>query len=372
MDLLDEPGSAGDFLPEGISAEDRQAFLAYNQPWFRAHIPDPLPHFPLDPEPSLAVWEDYASEAARRDWPAVLAERLPAFRFPVAEGMSRDSAYRQAVTKGEGSAEKGLHWERADQLNMEVVYPPSGPIPVLSTPIRADFETLLRVFLYRNEPQPIPPTMGAVMISGFVNRDRINRLREDFFTAHPEVRRSAWRKEWEMIQENRKALYQDRLILIGPGPYSGVPAAEIGLTEADWQVRSRTIRIHHECTHLFCKRVFGSMQNNLFDELLADFMGFRESFGSFSANLFLRCMGISPEGELGETGRFFNYLKEPVLPYTVWKCQARLLAMAARRLEEWSWAKKPEGHDPVGPLLLALARLSLPEIADAALPDSLT
>lgn len=364
--------SSAEFLAGNLPAEDQLALTNYNQAWFKDAIPSAVPSLPLPPEPSLAVWQEYAEEARDNHWPEVLAEKFPAFRFPIADGISQTPEYRQAINKGEGGSLEAIAWQDPSRLKLIIAEPPSGPIPVLSTDVREDFETLLRVFLYRNEPRLIPPSMGAVMISGLVNRDRINRLRETFMSENPGARAGAWLKEWATIKNTSKELFQDRLILIGPGPYSGIPAESANLSASEWENCSRIIRIHHECTHLFCKRVFGRMQNNLLDELFADFIGLRESFGYFPADLFLRGMGISSNGELGLSGRFYNYLKEPELPDSVWKIQAHLLAKAAHHLEAWKFSRKDSGKDPVGRILLFLAQYSLPEIASRPLPETLS
>ena len=63
-----------------------------------------------------------------------------------------------------------------------------------------------------------------------------------------------------------KPRYQDRFVILSRGPYSAVPAADTGLSEAEWLERSLVIRREHELTHYFTYRLFGSMRNHLLDE----------------------------------------------------------------------------------------------------------
>ena len=93
-----------------------------------------------------------------------------------------------------------------------------------------------------------------------------------------------WAARWREIVRD-PGLYQDRFIVLGSGPYSGTAAADVGLGEAEWTRSSIAIRLEHECTHHFTRRVLGSMRNRLADELIADYMGIVGGDGAFPGGL---------------------------------------------------------------------------------------
>jgi uncharacterized protein DUF7005 len=80
--------------------------------------------------------------------------------------------------------------------------------------------------------------------------------------------------------------------VLGSGPYSGAAAADVGLDEAEWTRSSIAIRLEHECTHHFTRRVLGSMRNRLADELIADYMGIVAATGRFRADWLVRFLGL--------------------------------------------------------------------------------
>src|SRR4029078_12572090 len=100
----------------------------------------------------------------------------------------------------------------------------------------------------RNEPEPIPDSMGAMMISGFNNWDRINGLKEKWHAEHEgDELGETWEHEFQTNVVPRKELYQDKFIILSDGPYSGIGADEMGLSHEEWQRLSRIIRLEHEC-----------------------------------------------------------------------------------------------------------------------------
>ena len=110
---------------------------------------------------------------------------------------------------------------------------------------------------------------------------------------------TGWREEFRRLVPH-KELYQDRLLILSDGPYSNVKAGEMGLTEQEWRRTSTTIRLEHECTHYFTLRVFGSMRNNLLDELIADYAGIT---AVDPTDWFLRFMGLESFPAYREGGR---------------------------------------------------------------------
>lgn len=123
------------------------------------------------------------------------------------------------------------------------------------------------------------------MVSGLNNWDRIESLKKEWQKKNPaDFTGLLWAAEWQRIIK-KKELYQDRFIILSSIPYSGISAARMELSEAEWLRLSLIIRQEHECTHYFTKRVLGSMQNRLMDELMADYMGIRAALGYFSSRL---------------------------------------------------------------------------------------
>jgi hypothetical protein len=147
------------------------------------------------------------------------------------------------------------------------------------------------------------------MVSGYNNWGRIRGL----------LRQG---EEFARITPHRE-LYQDRFILLSDGPYSAVPAAQLGLGEAAWREMSLVIRPEHECTHYFTRRLFGSMRNNLLDELIADYAGITAALGRFRADWCLRFL----------SARLEIYRGKPPLSEGAFRILSALLKAAAENLE---------------------------------------
>src|SRR5215213_5874050 len=226
---------------------------------------------PLPDELFVETWERWAEEARQRGAFAVLSEHLPQLRFPIREGISQSEDYRAATVRGvppdELAGATGLELERPEVIELEIHPSPAGRIPVLLARGRAEFAALVRALGKRNEPVPVPDSQGALMVGGFNNWARIRELRSRG-------------EEMESILP-RKELYQDRFILLSDGPYSAVPAADLGLAEEEWKEISLAIRRDHECVHYFTRRLFGSMRNHAHDELMADWAGLVAATGRF-------------------------------------------------------------------------------------------
>lgn len=121
-----------------------------------------------------------------------------------------------------------------------------------------------------------------------------------------------------------------RIIALSAKPYSNVPAEEIGLTENEWAQKSLLIRRGHECTHYYTKCRYGKSENNLHDELMADFFGICEAFGYFKAELMLRFFGLI-EGSGGRLKFYINSLSE-----NTQNAIGEIAYTCAENLEKWS------------------------------------
>src|SRR3954454_24957663 len=123
--------------------------------------------FPLPDEPFVETWRSYEREVAAGGSFAVLAKYLVQLRFPIQEGISQDPNYRAAITRG-----AGLETDQALRLSLrspETCYvkihaTAAGHIPLLIAEDRNDFISLVRALARRNEPAPLPDSMGACMV----------------------------------------------------------------------------------------------------------------------------------------------------------------------------------------------------------------
>ena len=220
----------------------------------------------------------------------------------------------------------------------------------------------------RNEPASVPKSMGAAMVSGLNNWDRIARHRRVWEAAHPgEAAAGEWSTEFSLLIA-RNELYQDRLIILQEGGYSGVPAEMVGMTDKAWRKASLVIRLEHECVHYFTKRVFGSMENAVHDEFIADYAGIAAAAGSFRADWFLLFMGLEDFPNYRQGGRLQNYLGNPRPDAGVFTILKRQVKTAAENLERFETrmragegAERPRRTE----MILALASLHMEELASA-------
>ncbi len=355
----------------GATASEIEELLAYNCTVFARSF-DRGPNLPLPAEPHVGAWERYASEAAEVGAFATLRRRLVQLRFPIREGISKTDAYRAATLKGASTEEmaeaSGLDLVSPDDLRLGVHPSPAGPIPFLVPGNRADFVSLVRALTIRNEPEPVPESMGACMVSGFNNWDRIREYRRRWEAEGGDRSGAAWREEFRRLVP-KKGLYQDRYLILSTGPYSDLAAREIGLPDSQWLRTSTTIRLEHECTHYFTLRVFGSMRNNLLDELIADYMGITAAAGLYRSDWFLRFMGLEAFPAYREGGRLQNYRGQPPLSEGAFGVLRALVKDIAENLQR---ASDGLGFLPGSPeeragVLLALCGFRL---EDLATPDA--
>jgi hypothetical protein len=249
---------------------------------------------------------------------------------------------------------------------------------VLVAGCREDFVSLLRALLMHNEPKPVPDATGAMMVAGFNNWDRVRAYRREWEAGNPGDRTDQrWQEEFQRLVPRRE-LYQDRFLVLSDGPYSGVPARDMGLAEADWRKVSLTLRLEHECAHYFTRRVSSSMRNNALDELLADYQGIAAAAGNYRADWFLRFVGLDRSPDFREGGRLQNYRGDPPLSPGAFQVLQRLVKAAAENLERFDATLPTVGVDANPPVLretrilqtkaltlVALTRLTLEELASA-------
>jgi hypothetical protein len=202
--------------------------------------------------------------------------------------------------------------------------------------------------------------MGACMIAGYNNWDRLERLRQSWPLEHPDTPFS-----FEDVS-HLKSEYQDRFLILSDGWYSGVAPELVGVPAHQWPALSFVIRREHECAHYWTQRVLSSTKNRVLDEVLADYCGITAACGAFRADWFLIFYGLERFPDYREGGRLANY--RGTLSDAAFAVVARLVHAAAWHLEIFS--QMGELCSERGGLLalLTLSRFTLEELAAPAAP----
>ena len=183
-----------------------------------------------------------------------------------------------------------ISFNRAEEISSEIYDSVAGKIPVIKILDTADFENLITNLVHKGKrPENIGST-GASFVFG----------------------------------------KKTRFIILSAKPYSNVSAKTLGLGEEDWLEKSMQIRLAHECTHFFTKKHFGTAQNHLHDELVADFFGINAAFGFYKAEYFEYFMGIKGS----EGSRLSCYI--PQCSQNLFAALKTTASKAARFLEELS------------------------------------
>jgi hypothetical protein len=365
--MSDEGFRAAELRAHGARGREVDELLAYARAGFV--VPEyTAASAPPPDEPFVPVWERYAMEAGELGAAQCLRGRLVQLRFPIAAGISGTDAYRAATRRGEigaTSSDSGVIFERPEELRILVHPTAAGRIPVIIAGARSDFVTLVQALVYRNEPVEVPSSMGACIVGGYNNWDRIDILR------------AAWRKERGSHvveaargEELRRIApltehYQDRFIVLSSGPYSAVPASAMGLEESEWMDLSLSIRLEHECAHYVTRRLLGSMRNSILDEIVADYMGIVAAAGSYRADWFLRFMGLESVPHYRPGGRLENYRGDPALSEGAFRVLGSMVVAAAEQLERFDAYRSSDGWERVSAVrtICALATLGLEALA---------
>ena len=355
----------------GCGAGDSEIaeLLAYNQNVFDLNSVKLPETFPPIPEAGVAVWEQYAAAAATAGVYEVLKECLIQFQFPILAGISETEEYRAATRKGkfpdESAIATPLSFTEPEKLQLQLYQTLAGTIPVLIAANREDFVTLVQALTKRNEPQPIPDSMGACTISGYNNWHRIEQYKQQWSCQQHKYSQTDWDAEFKRLIK-RKELYQDRLIIMSTGPYSNVTASNLGLTETEWGQLSLKIRLEHEFTHYFTRRFFGSMQNNILDELIADYRGIVAALGHYRSDWFLHFIGLESFPAYRKGGRLENYRGEPALSDSAFKLLQILVKKAAENLDRFDKQFSQQQRTPLEQVsaMITLSALTLEELAE--------
>lgn len=352
---------------QGADAEQAEELLAYARSPVQ-EITLEAARVPLPEAACVADWERYADEARAGGAAAVLRRVLVQLRFPVRAGMSQSPEYLAATRRGQlpEEAAPGVTWVEPDGLRVYLHPTPAGRVPVMLAAAREDFETLVQAVTRRNEPEPVLASMGACMIAGYNNWERVAALRRAYLMEHPDDwTGEGWAAAFREIV-SQKDLYQDRFMLLSSGPYSATPASVVGLGDDEWRAASVKLRLEHECTHFFMRQAFGAMRKSLLDELVADYMGLVEALGRFRCHDFLVFMGLEALPAYRAGGRFQNYVGD--LSEGAVAVLRPVVAKAARALETFdpSRGRCPLGVVDKARLVTAVTRVGLEGLAAPA------
>jgi hypothetical protein len=344
--------------------------LVYNAKPFPAEAAATHPAFPLADEPHVEAWRTYEREGRDTDTFGALKRHFVQLRFPIAPGMSTTDAYRQATRRGlleaaDPYADGAVVLDRPDQLELTLVPTIGGHVPVIVVGDRSDFVKFVQAFSERNEPTAVPDAMGACIVKGLNNWSRIRVYRARWEqTLSAAATEDEWAEEFQRLIP-RKELYQDRFIILSRGPYSAIAARDVGFDEREWLERSLIIRREHEITHYFTYRMFNAIRNNVFDELVADFVGLVRAFGAYRADLALRFLGLEAHPAFRAGGRLEVYRGKPPLSDEAFAVARTLAVRSAHNLEAFARARPEclQTLGALGALTFALSTMTLEELA---------
>lgn len=345
----------------GGTSADVDAVIAYNR---RVAPLSGIRHsrLPLPDEPFVEVWREYERNARTRGAMDELADRLIQLQFAVARGISETAEYRAAVRRGvRPKNARRVSVQEGHAVRLVVHTTCAGSLPVIVVPHRPDFERLLQALVYKNEPVPVAASMGAMLIAGYANWDRIERYRRAWLSSSAGATDRTWRSEFSRLIKDRSK-YRDSFVLCSDGPYSGVKAAKVGMPDGDWIDASRVIRTAHEGAHYVTRRLYGSMEMNAIDELIADYVGIRAAAGVFRADWFQLFMGIESD-TLNKAGRLSVYRGDS-LTDTAFRAVQSMLREASKTLEAFDRSVQQNGAGfSEGRRLDALSASTLDELA---------
>jgi hypothetical protein len=268
-----------------------------------------IPSFENDT--GIKYWEDLATKITADN---LLFNELkkcyPQLNFPIEAGIEKKEEYKDLVLRGKTeNINLPFLLELNDYKNITLRISESiaGKIPIITVPNKEDFIIIIQCLLYKSNPKHIPQSMGAVLINGLNNWQKIAILKSDWLATNTPEK---WSKEFYMSVLQNYDLYKDKLIIISTKTYSNVSAQQLGLDESLWLSYSISIREEHECTHLYTLKKFGIASNNLHDELIADYIGIVKTIGKYNKLWMLMFMGLENYPEYRQGARLENYISQ--------------------------------------------------------------
>jgi hypothetical protein len=259
-------------------------------------------------DPSINSWENYCKESIENGGFQVLQKCYPQLNFPVLEGINKTQAYVEAVLKGKTeplNLENNLILNNPEGIEISIYKSIAGSVPVIKVPDNQDFIKIVQCLIHKNNPIFVPLSMGACLVNGINNWDRLHTLRNNWSKNNPV---GNWNEEFSKNVLPNPALFKDKIIILSTKPYSNVAANSLGLSDIEWKSYSYSIRLEHECTHLYTLKRYGYATNNLHDELIADYIGISKTFGNYNKNWMLTFMGLENYPTYRKGARLENYL----------------------------------------------------------------
>lgn len=255
----------------------------------------------------VEFWKYYLQKTGESHF-QILKDFYPQLYFPIETEINKTEDYINAVLKGKDSfknLQTHLLLNHAEGISIQLHKDISGTIPVISINDSQDFVAIAQSLLYKNNPMPIPSSMGAFLANGINNWARIHSLKKEWIENRPS---NSWSNEFSKNILPNPELYKDRIIVVSTKPYSNIQAADLGLSEDEWKAYSCSIRLEHECTHLYTLKRYGCASNNLHDELIADYIGITKTLGKYHKEWMLTFMGLENYPQYRQGGRLQNYI----------------------------------------------------------------
>ncbi|OWU91576.1 hypothetical protein DBB36_07065 [Flavobacterium sp. WLB] len=264
--------------------------------------------------PEIQFWEDFLMDFSNgKDIFNALKECYPSLNFLIDKEIDKAELYNNMLLKGTTNDIKLTSYiklEDTKNISLELHQSIAGKIPILTIPNKEDFVKILQSIIHKNNPLPIPASMGAVLLNGLNNSKRFNIIKKNWLQNNPF---GDWNTEFTNNIMPNKSLYKDKLIILSTKPYSNVPASQLGLEEDLWISYSISIRKEHELTHLYTLKKYGQATNNLHDELIADYIGIIKTIWNYNKVWMLTFMGLENYPHYREGARLENYVKESKL-----------------------------------------------------------
>jgi hypothetical protein len=265
-------------------------------------------------EPYKQFWEKHLKNSFHeQDIFSQLKKCYPQLNFPIESEIDKSVSYKDLVLKGKTDSinlPTYLKLTDSNSIYLKLHESIAGRIPILIVQNKEDFTTIIQSLLFKSNPVSIPLSMGAVLIKGINNWERLTILKNNWLSNNPS---GDWIKEFSNNVVPNKSLYKDKLIVLSTKPYSNVSASQLGLPEDLWISYSISIRQEHECTHLYTLKRYGYASNNLHDELIADYIGIVKTIGHYNKEWMLFFMGLEEYPKYREGARLENYAKESML-----------------------------------------------------------
>lgn len=239
-----------------------------------------------------------------------LARRYSQLLLPVAAGMSKTEAYKNAVLRGIfPEAEPIIPGTAEDTFKQ--VETAVGSVGIWTLVKREDFVLAVQALAYRCEPKPVPDAVGAQYIGGLIDWEKIRCHKERYLSEGGQN----WSQEFRRFTGDKRN-YTDSLILLSTGFYSNIPPETVGLGAQEWKQKSMVIRKYHELTHFVYRKAYPGDVDVIRDEVLADCVGIQAAFGSYRRELAECFLGIQ-DGRVLPDARIRHYVPNSDLPAAV-------------------------------------------------------